>query len=210
MPCACVCLCLNSVSLRVNAILELCPYMVCQLKQKVEGTSSVRLLENKIRRQVSAVYFSMPGRLSLRYDIPPSPDKPYLGAGQAVSTSGGPERRARDKSGVFSASLCDWKEDQGSPSENIRMPHLPPHTHTYTNATPAALIPARNFPTHYRPAHSGREEGQKKIPSEMQVIFCSSMWGSRQKLILLLKNNCCTVGGKQLSTEDGSDRGADH
>lgn len=58
------------------------------------------------------------------------PDKPYLGAGQSVSVSGGPraaERRARDKSWVFRASLCDWKEDQGSPSENIHMAHLPPH-----------------------------------------------------------------------------------
>lgn len=50
IPClVCACVLLNSVSLSVNAILELWPYMVGRWKQKEEGASSVRLLENKIR-----------------------------------------------------------------------------------------------------------------------------------------------------------------
>lgn len=55
---------LNSVSLCVNAILELWPYMVCRWRQKVEGASSVRLLENKICWQVSGIYFSQPTAVS--------------------------------------------------------------------------------------------------------------------------------------------------
>lgn len=50
IPClVCARVLLNSVSLSVNAILELWPYMGCRWKQKVEGASSVWLLENKIR-----------------------------------------------------------------------------------------------------------------------------------------------------------------
>lgn len=56
---------------------------------------------------------------------------------------------------------CNWKEDQGSPCKNIPMVHLPP-----------ALIPARNFPTHYRAVHIVKRGGTEKV-SKWHVGFFS-------------------------------------
>lgn len=61
------------------------------------------------------------------------------------------EHWSRDKHSVFRDFFCDWKEGQGSPSKNIPMVHLPP----------PVLIPARNFPTYSRAAHTERDETEK-------------------------------------------------
>lgn len=160
------------------------------------GSSKIKFVD----RLVASIFPSQDGCLSditcLRHPSP-SPPINLISArdsrSRSLEVSRAAERRARDKSWVFRASLCDWKEDQGSPSENIHMAHLPPPPPPQSSSLPETS-------RHTTGRHTRGERRDKKRFQVKCRLFFAAVCGAVVKICSCFwkkKNEQSTAGGKR-------------